>query len=100
MKTVFLGNFGARPGVWEAILAKTTGPTMAVYASWNGATAVTSWQLLTGPSASRLTPVSTTPNSGFETTIPARAAPFLQVRALGASGRVLGTSRVVQPTSA
>ena len=24
MKTVFLGNFGARPGVWEAILAKAT----------------------------------------------------------------------------
>ena len=24
MKTAFLGNFGARPGVWEAILAKTT----------------------------------------------------------------------------
>src|SRR5581483_2678109 len=24
MKTVFLGSFGARPGVWEAILAKTT----------------------------------------------------------------------------
>jgi phosphoglycerate dehydrogenase-like enzyme len=24
MKTLFLGNFGARPGVWEAILAKTT----------------------------------------------------------------------------
>jgi phosphoglycerate dehydrogenase-like enzyme len=24
MKTVFLGNFGARPGVWEAILKKTT----------------------------------------------------------------------------
>jgi phosphoglycerate dehydrogenase-like enzyme len=23
-KTLFLGNFGARPGVWEAILAKTT----------------------------------------------------------------------------
>jgi phosphoglycerate dehydrogenase-like enzyme len=25
MKTAFVGNFGARPGVWEAILAKTTG---------------------------------------------------------------------------
>ena len=24
MKTAFLGSFGARPGVWEAILAKTT----------------------------------------------------------------------------
>ncbi len=24
MKALFLGNFGARPGVWEAILAKTT----------------------------------------------------------------------------
>ena len=26
MKTAFLGNFGSRPGVWEAILAKTTVP--------------------------------------------------------------------------
>ena len=25
-KTLFLGNFGARPGVWEAILAETTEP--------------------------------------------------------------------------
>ena len=24
METLFLGSFGARPGVWEAILAKTT----------------------------------------------------------------------------
>jgi hypothetical protein len=29
--------------------------------------------------------------------IPALAAPFVQVRALSASGRVLGTSSTVQP---
>ena len=47
----------------------------------------------TGPSASQLTAVSTTPRSGFETTIPAPAAAFYEVRALSASGRVLGTSQ-------
>jgi hypothetical protein len=74
-------------------------PAVAVYASWNGATTVASWQLLTGSSASNLAPVSTTPKSGFETTIPASAAPFFQVRALSASGKVLGTSKAVQPTT-
>ncbi|HET9470411.1 MAG TPA: hypothetical protein VFO24_04855, partial [Usitatibacter sp.] len=72
----------------------------AVYASWNGATDVTSWQLLTGASATHLTPTgATTPRSGFETTIPAPAAAFYQVRALSASGKVLATSRAVAAAS-
>ena len=69
--------------------------TTAVYASWNGATDVASWQLLSGSSAGSLSAVSTTPKSGFETTIPAGPAAFFQVRALSASGRVLGSSSVV-----
>ena len=38
-------------------------------------------------------PCSTTPRSGFETTIPAPPAAFVQVRALSASGKVLASSR-------
>jgi hypothetical protein len=70
-----------------------------VFASWNGATTVASWQLLTGPSATQLSPVSTTPRTGFETTIPAPVAGFYQVRALSAAGRVLGTSKAVAPSA-
>ena len=76
----------------------SAGGVSTVYASWNGATTVSSWQLLTGPSASQLTAVSTTPRSGFETTIPAPAAAFYEVRALSASGRVLGTSQAISPS--
>jgi hypothetical protein len=69
-----------------------------VYASWNGATTVDSWQLLSGPSATQLTATSTTPRSGFETAIPAAPAAFYEVRAMSASGRVLGTSKAVPAT--
>ena len=73
--------------------------TTAVYASWNGATDVASWQLLAGPSADHLAVASTTPKRGFETVIPAPGAAFFQVRALTAAGKVLATSGTVKPTS-
>jgi Arylsulfotransferase (ASST) len=87
--------WSGQPSEPPAIVAKTTGAATAVYASWNGATTVASWQLLTGSSATHLTAVSTTPRSGFETVIPAPAAAFVRVRALSASGAVLGTSRTI-----
>jgi len=87
--------WSGQPSEPPAIVAKTTGATTAVYASWNGATTVASWQLLTGSSAAHLAAVSTTPKSGFETLIPAPAAAFVRVRALSASGTVLGTSRTI-----
>jgi hypothetical protein len=65
------------------------------YASWNGATLVSSWRVLAGPSASNLTVVAQVPHSGFETAIPIPAGttgPYLAVQALGAAGQVLGTS--------
>jgi outer membrane protein assembly factor BamB len=96
---VYREPWSGQPTERPAIVARTTGAATAVYASWNGATTVASWQLLSGASATHLNPVSTTPKSGFETVIPAAAAPFLQVRALSASGKVLGTSKAVRPTS-
>lgn len=89
----------AQPTAPPAIVARAAGGTTTVYASWNGATTVASWQLLAGSSGKQLAPVSTTPRGGFETTIPAPAAAFFEVRALSAAGRVLGTSKPVQPAS-
>jgi hypothetical protein len=73
-------------------------PGEEIYASWNGATTVSFWQVLSGSNASHLKPVAKKPKSGFETTIAVPPANFFQVRALSASGKVLATSRVVRPT--
>jgi hypothetical protein len=80
----------ARPAMKVAAQSATSA---TVYASWNGATEVASWQVLGGPSSSTLAPLATVPSSGFETSIPiSGAAEFVAVQALGASGQVLGSS--------
>jgi hypothetical protein len=97
---VYREPWSAQPSEAPAISARSAHGATAVYASWNGATTVTAWQLLTGSSPSGLKAVSTTPKDGFETTIPAPAAAYVQVRALSASGKVLASSKAVQPSSA
>jgi hypothetical protein len=69
-----------------------------VYASWNGATGVSSWRLLAGASASSVSAVTEVPRGGFETAIALPggvAGPYLAVQALGGEGQVLGTSAAV-----
>jgi hypothetical protein len=68
-----------------------------VYASWNGATLVASWRVLSGPSTGALAPVAQAPRSGFETAIalpPGAAGRYLTVQALDAAGGVIGTAPV------
>ncbi len=68
-----------------------------VYASWNGSTETHAWELLAGPTRASLSPVSTTPRSGFETAIATTASgPFYEVKALDAGGKVLKTSAVIR----
>ncbi len=70
-----------------------------VYASWNGATAVASWRVLAGPSASMLAVVAAAPRSGFETAIALTAAisgAYLEVQALDATGALIGASGVAK----
>jgi hypothetical protein len=72
------------------------GPAV-VYASWNGATLVASWQVLAGASPASLAAVAQVPRSGFETTIPipaGTAGSDVAVQALNAAGAVLGISAV------
>lgn len=65
-----------------------------VYASWNGATEVARWEVMAGSSGGNLTVVASHARTGFETAIGVSAAyAVYRVRALRASGRVLGTSQ-------
>jgi Arylsulfotransferase (ASST) len=84
----------------------TTPPTAAtqaaggdtnVYASWNGATQVATWQLLAGSSPSSLAKVGQpVARQGFETLIATNSpGPYYAVRALDSSDRVLSTSSAV-----
>ena len=80
-----------------AVAAKAgSGGTLNVYASWNGATQVARWQVLTGSSANALAPAASAAWNGLETTIPVKnAGPYVAVQALGADGTVLGTSPAI-----
>jgi len=80
-----------------AIAAKPgAGDKVTVYASWNGATEVESWQVLAGPAADRLEPIGSAPRKGFETTITVSTKePYVGLRAKDGSGRVLGSSDAV-----
>jgi Arylsulfotransferase (ASST) len=62
-----------------------------VYATWNGATEVASWKVLSGADAQT---VATAAKSGFETAIPvSQSDNTFTVQALDAHGKVIGTSR-------
>jgi outer membrane protein assembly factor BamB len=71
-----------------------------LFASWNGATEVESWEVLAGSSPGHLVSVGSGPRDGFETVLSARTAdPYVAVRAKDRSGRVLGTSKPIEPGS-
>jgi Arylsulfotransferase (ASST) len=77
-----------------------TGAAMTVYASWNGATEVASWNVLAGPDRTHLETVTSGPKHGFETAIHATSnEPYVAVQALDANGAVLATSPVITPRS-
>jgi hypothetical protein len=67
-----------------------------LYASWNGATEVKSWQLLGGAEKDKLRPLLDVEKDGFETAIslPANAA-WISVRALDRLGRSMARSATV-----
>ena len=67
--------------------------TTEVWSSWNGATTVSSWRVLAGPSAGSMVPLLTVGKRGFETGVAAATGvPYFAVQALDSGGHVLGTS--------
>jgi hypothetical protein len=73
----------------DAVLRRS-GSAGTVYVSWNGATQVASWRVLTGNGVSDAAPAATVPRAGFETAIPVKhPGSYVEVQALDAGGTVL-----------
>jgi hypothetical protein len=71
--------------------------TAMLYASWNGATQVTGWQVQAGPKHDQLRPLGVAPRHGFETVIPLRSTHrYASVTALDRIGRRLKGSPVIK----
>lgn len=71
---------------------------VTVYASWNGATEVATWQVLAGTGPKKLEPVGSVPRKGFETVITVKTTePYVGLEARDGSGEVLGTTRAIKP---
>ncbi|MGH2882030.1 MAG: arylsulfotransferase family protein, partial [Solirubrobacteraceae bacterium] len=67
------------------------------YASWNGATEVTGWQVAAGARRDELRPLGVAPSRGFETVIPLYAQHrYASVTALDRTGLRLRRSPVVE----
>lgn len=89
-------KWSATPHTLPAVIASRTGSSTDVYASWNGATDVASWQILSGATPSSLHPAGSARRQGFETRVTIPAAPYVAARALDAHGHTLATSSIVR----
>jgi hypothetical protein len=88
--------WSAQPATTPALaLRSDPNGTMELYASWNGATNVSSWRVLAGEDSASLEDVGSAPRHGFETAINVHSGdPAFEAQALDASGQVLASTRV------
>ena len=87
--------WSATPAAPPSVAVSARGGQATIYASWNGATSVSSWRVIAGSRPTGLQPIATAPAAGFETTITVQSSDrYFAVQAIGASGQVLGSSPV------
>jgi hypothetical protein len=92
--------WAARPATRPAVAAVSRGGRTTVYATWNGATDVAAWSVLTGPNRGALRRRALVPRNFFETAAQLPfAARWVAVRALDAAGGALGSSQAVRPAA-
>src|SRR5215203_3116056 len=83
-----------------AVAERTSENELEVYASWNGATDIAAWEILAGPHPGLLESLGSIPRDGFETAMVVQTSePYIAVQAKHRSGRVLGTSPLVEARS-
>jgi hypothetical protein len=70
---------------------------VTLYASWNGATEVTTWQVLAGSGPDKLELLGSAPRLGFETVITLHTTePYVGLKAMNDSGKALGTTSTIK----
>jgi hypothetical protein len=87
-----------QPNTPPSVAASAKGSRTTVYASWNGATTVSAWEVLAGATKnpSQMNRVGKFSRTYFETTMNvASKQPYFAVQALNSAGQVLGTSAAV-----
>src|SRR5690606_26979215 len=95
-------SYRARKAEWygipkfrPAIASRKTESGATVWASWNGATNIARWRVLTGPSAKQRKAVGTRPWANLETAIKlGNLGKFVRVEAISFKGEVIGRSAV------
>jgi Arylsulfotransferase (ASST) len=93
--------WSAQPPTTPALaLSRGADGVTSLYASWNGATDVSSWRVLAGSDSHHLSQIGAEPKTGFETVIRAHnEQPYFEVQALSSSGKVLATSSAAGSTA-
>src|SRR5215208_2406427 len=77
-----------------AVAERANEEELEVYASWNGATEVSSWEVLAGRRPEQIEPLGSVPRNGFETAMSVQSPhPYVAVQAKDRSGRVLDTTK-------
>lgn len=90
-------SWEGRPPDRPALVVEKQGDAAVVYVSWNGATGVSRWRVLSGRDSSGLTPAGEASKKGFETAITVRGGgPYFAVQAVDSAGGVLATSRTIK----
>jgi hypothetical protein len=90
--------WSAQPAKPPNVVAEASGGETDIYVSWNGATEVARWRVNSGPTAATLVPGKTFVKKGFETKTTISGNPaYVSIDALDADGKVLDTSKPVQP---
>ena len=88
-----------RPASAPSVATQRRGERLVVWASWNGATEIARWEVLSGDAPDALSVARTVDRTGFETVVSLPAAPrYVAVRALDSESREIGRSRVVDAT--
>jgi hypothetical protein len=79
------------------VAERTSENELQLYASWNGATDIATWEVLAGPHPGQLESLGSIPRNGFETAMLVKTSePYVAVQARHRSGRVLGASTPVE----
>jgi hypothetical protein len=92
----FRSPWSAVPATDPDLAVEAAGASLGIFASWNGATDVRSWRILSGSDPSTLSSRTVVARSGFETHMTIPRASFVQAQALNGSRAVVGTSQVVR----